>query len=292
MIAGRGMDDHLLCLYYIHIMNTFRSTYYIIEDGESDDIRIEVIAYHHTSRDLYRAPRGLPAYRLMTFHTPMKVFAAQDSWAIKPHTLFLFPPDTHTTYGIPGRPWSSSWIRLNGSRAGSLMTENDIPANRPVPFGSSKESDRWLALLHAELQRADRHDSVVVEHLLCIWLRQIRRRLPRNRSTVPVAFVGARQYIETHYLESLTLGSLADHARLSRQHFCEGFRKYFGVTPIDYVIRLRVRHAVELLSNIDLNITEISARCGFKDVYYFSRVFKNRMGLSPSVYRRDKLGLR
>lgn len=285
------MDDSRSNLYNIQIMESFRSEYYARYENKLDDIMIEVIGYHNGNRDLYRAPRGLPAYRLMMFHAPMTVMAGEDAWDIDPHTLFLFPPDSHTTYGRPGRPWSSSWIRLSGRRVGPLMAENELPANRPIPFGTCEESDRWLLLLHEELQRASHQDAAVVEHLLCIWLRQIRRRLPLHRPTIPSAFVRARQYIETHYVEPLTLAGLARQAELSRPHFCEGFRKHFGATPIDYAIRLRVRHAVELLGNVDLNITEISELCGFKDVYYFSRVFKKRMRMSPRAYRRDKLRL-
>lgn len=85
----------------------------------------------------------------------------------------------------------------------------------------------------------------------------------------------------------LRLAELAREAAMSERTFLRQFRAATGFSPIDYLLRSRIRRAAELLSRggMRLSLTEIAGRCGFEDSNYFSRQFRRLLGVSPRAYR-------
>lgn len=97
---------------------------------------------------------------------------------------------------------------------------------------------------------------------------------------------GVIEYINTHYLESVTVTDLADVASLSVSHFMRLFKQCFDTSPVNYVIQLRLLHACELLRETSASVGEIAYDVGFKDSNYFTRQFKQIIGRTPTQYRR------
>ena len=93
------------------------------------------------------------------------------------------------------------------------------------------------------------------------------------------------EYLSRNLLKPLSLAQLAQVSGMSTSHFRRQFRKAFGDSPINYLIRLRIRMACSLLEKGGLSITEIAFRCGFTDSNYFTRQFTKVMGSSPRAYR-------
>lgn len=94
-------------------------------------------------------------------------------------------------------------------------------------------------------------------------------------------------YIEQHYREPLTVEQLTRIAHMSESTLLRTFRRILGRTPIEHVIRLRVMRAAELLQG-DTRITEAAFECGFSDSNYFSRQFRQIVGVSPRQFREDR----
>jgi AraC-like DNA-binding protein len=97
-----------------------------------------------------------------------------------------------------------------------------------------------------------------------------------------------KRYIRAHIADRLTLGDLADDAGLSRFYFSRIFREKTGVTPMDYVRRLRVEAAQALILRTPLPLKAIAAQVGFCDEYHFSRVFRKETGQPPGALRRAR----
>jgi two-component system response regulator YesN len=94
-------------------------------------------------------------------------------------------------------------------------------------------------------------------------------------------------YISGHYTSEITLQQLADHVHMSKNYFCLQFKHHTGLNFIDYLIRLRIGKAKELIGDHSLKIYEVAERAGFNDVKYFSKLFKKMTGLSPVDYRES-----
>lgn len=95
----------------------------------------------------------------------------------------------------------------------------------------------------------------------------------------------ALQYIDTHYLEAMTLQQVADYVHVSKNYLSILFKKVTGQNFIDYVIMLRIEKAKEMLAATSYKVYEIAEKSGFNDVKYFSKLFKKMTGYTPVDYR-------
>lgn len=95
-------------------------------------------------------------------------------------------------------------------------------------------------------------------------------------------------YLEDHYRDDLSLQSVAGRMGYSEVYFCRLFKNCFDKTFIMYLNDLRMAKAMELLKDISINIKEISERVGYRDANYFTRIFKKKMGMTPSEFRNKK----
>lgn len=96
-----------------------------------------------------------------------------------------------------------------------------------------------------------------------------------------------KEYIDYHYTEKLSIMEIADKFNFSYSYLCTSFKRYFGESPNDYIIKKRIYKA-KLLFDSDpvLSIKETAAMAGYDNPYYFSRIFKNVTGISPSQYKK------
>lgn len=95
------------------------------------------------------------------------------------------------------------------------------------------------------------------------------------------------EYINTNFMKSLSIQHLAGLCCLSVSAFERKFKKYFQITPTEYILKFRVNKACRLLSYTDLTISEIAVECGFCDHSYMTRQFKKLVGCSPSQFRSN-----
>ena len=95
----------------------------------------------------------------------------------------------------------------------------------------------------------------------------------------------AIEYVEENFLvNKISIPFLADRCGISEAYLKKLFIKKFGMSPIKYIIRLKINHACDLLRSKQYSITQVSELCGYENVYYFSRQFKEYVGTSPSVF--------
>ena len=94
------------------------------------------------------------------------------------------------------------------------------------------------------------------------------------------------QFIQDHYAEDLNAAAIAGSAAISESECLRCFRSAIGTTPIQYLRQYRLRQAARLLTATREKIADICTQCGFQDVSYFTKVFRESMGVTPSEYRR------
>ncbi|MDR4945193.1 response regulator transcription factor [Neobacillus cucumis] len=147
----------------------------------------------------------------------------------------------------------------------------------------------------AGLQLLEQHDSLcraeTMEQMLSVLkdqLEEIRTSFipkPADKGYDEQLITKALEYIAAHYTENLTLQSVADTVHLSKSYFSLYFKKQTGRNFIDYLIELRIREAKKLLVQKERRIYDVAQVAGFKDVKYFSKVFKKVTGFTPMEYR-------
>lgn len=92
-------------------------------------------------------------------------------------------------------------------------------------------------------------------------------------------------YIDSHYMEELSMKNAARAMNYSDAYFCKLFKQCFQVNFSTYLNEYRIRKARDMMQNPRVNVKDISTACGYTDANYFSRVFKRITGQTPTEYR-------
>ena len=101
----------------------------------------------------------------------------------------------------------------------------------------------------------------------------------------PPVISKAKQYIEEHHAEELSLGQVAAAVHTSAFYFCKLFKRSTGFNYTEFVSRIRAEKAKNLLLNPNLRVSEIAYEVGFQSLTHFNRIFKKIVGQSPTEYR-------
>ncbi|MBR5271495.1 MAG: helix-turn-helix transcriptional regulator [Clostridia bacterium] len=98
----------------------------------------------------------------------------------------------------------------------------------------------------------------------------------------------AIRYIKNNFNRDISLEDIANSASLSKYYFTRLFKSYTNCTVNEYIRSVRCREAEYLLSHSNLSVSEIATQCGFNDISYFTKVFKEETGLLPSEIKTKK----
>ena len=107
----------------------------------------------------------------------------------------------------------------------------------------------------------------------------------REANAEPAAVVRARNYIQQNLREDITLADIAKAACTSTFYICKLFKRHTGINLMEYISRLRIERAKELIQNPQARISEVAYEVGFQSLTHFNRVFRAMVGESPTVYR-------
>lgn len=212
--------------------------------------------------------------------------------AVEPGDLLVVPSDVPHTYGAAsGQPWSIYWFHAIGQLLPEYLRSLGITPERPVVW--TGEDLRLIALFEEALEVIEHdyayvdllHASHTLAHLISLMVR-LRQERGRGELDADQKVAQCLAYIKQHLEQPLSLGALAALANLSPSRFTELFRKQTGTSPHQYLQRLRIHQACQLLDSTNLNLKQIAAQLGYQDQFHFSRVFKTLKELSPKNYRR------
>ncbi|MFC4102537.1 response regulator transcription factor [Paenibacillus xanthanilyticus] len=129
-------------------------------------------------------------------------------------------------------------------------------------------------------------DFAQYEEAMSELLRQYGERiLARTSGSRPFQIADVRDYIDRYYFEDIKISMFTEKYYLSREYLMKLFKQQYGVGIHEYMQKVRMDKAKELLGDPALKIQEISEMLGYKDKNYFSKAFRNYFGLSPSDYR-------
>lgn len=98
-----------------------------------------------------------------------------------------------------------------------------------------------------------------------------------------------RKYIDIHYSEKLSIEEIAKEVYLSPSYLCTLFKKNAGNTIHDYILRVRIEKSIEFMQDRSLSLKDIMKKCGFKSQSYYTKAFREMIGVTPGQYRNKFL---
>ncbi len=151
-----------------------------------------------------------------------------------------------------------------------------------------------LMEIEEEYKKMDKGYELMIKALVLKFLALIVRHFPAEDASaqLPISRKAAEKirhviiYIDEHYCEDLRLSDLAEHFHMSVPYLSSSFKTLTGMSPIDYVIRMRIARAKVELMTTRKNVLTISEECGFRSLSNFNHLFKTFAGCSPGTYRK------
>lgn len=212
--------------------------------------------------------------------------------------LLIIPRETpHTYWAADDDPWSIYWVHFLGDDVDYYVDR--IPrSGQPIPIedAAKKEAVRLFRYCLDALHDGYGLPNLIyaaqsTQHILSLLLYR-NRLLPSDQRSNPrrANVEDAIEYMQNHLNENLRLEDFAREAGMSVSHFSERFRRQTGQSPMAYFIHLRMRLACRLLDLSGKPVKAVALEIGYRDPYYFSRIFKKSMGISPDKYREIKKG--
>jgi len=97
----------------------------------------------------------------------------------------------------------------------------------------------------------------------------------------------SKEYMKKNYFEDLTVEDIANHVERNSNYLCNLFSRIEGITITEYLNRIRIEKAKELLKTTSLMTYEIAEKVRFKNYRYFTQVFKKFVEKTPTTYRNE-----
>lgn len=213
---------------------------------------------------------------------------------VGPGDVLLIPAGQAHSYGADKkRPWTIQWVHFSGTEVADWLRWQAWPSKGGVRRLNAAGAERIdLGRIHEELAEGYDEQRLLSAAAALRWsLSNLKAAsFAENGESSKNAIEAVEAWMREHYSGRMTIQKLAMRARLSAPHFTVLFRSRFGFAPIDYFLRLKIRHACNLLDITDWPVNRIASEVGIDDALYFSRRFRRIMGVSPRDYRKAKKG--
>lgn len=213
----------------------------------------------------------------------------------KNHLYIIKPNTPHIYIADPIKPWSIYWLHFNGTNA-NVFADMINKNHSPTSITSDKHSYliKQFNEMYSLLESGYSIDNMIhISCLLSVFLSSINHNYYLNRLSNKIDHNPINQCIEfmlAHVDRQIILKQLAIEVNLSKSYLLHLFKENTGFSPMDYFIHLKIQKACKLLDTTTLSIKEIANTIGYEDPFYFSRIFKKTMALSPLQYRQVKKG--
>ncbi len=266
--------------------------WHIDPDIFDNSFNISMMGIQHSGGDcIFDRPHGMDDFLFILFHTPAQVGFKDDIRLCEPNTLVLWPPGASQYYGGSDIKWSHSWLLCNGIKVREWLSGRAIPCQEPLALDEPWAFDWYLQAMHAELTNRIEPSARIICNFAENFIMEIQRSICADDPSrkVPADYLELRSFMDGNYLSHLSIPLLAARVNQSIPHFCRQFKKWFSVSPMEYVYRLRLHHAANLLDDPNLLVGQVARMSGYNDEYYFSRAFKRHFGASPSQMRRHPM---
>ena len=167
----------------------------------------------------------------------------------------------------------------------------EFPSYLERPVLAARGVTYTVRLICAELENR-REDSaelvVTLLRALCIWLRRDNeRQLPMEPAGNAEAILPALSYISQHYMEEMTVDQLAERCFLSTTYFRRLFKQCTHLSPLAYLVQVRLKMAAVLLRSSRLPVTEVMEKTGFRTASSFNRQFREAYHMTPREWRQS-----
>lgn len=248
------------------------------------------VGYFPSAKHHYRDRKeGIEEYILIYCTEGQGIIKAKEEiYKINKNQVFCIPRNTqHQYYSSEENPWSILWVHFGGEKT------KYFPLNscKIIELTSSHATSRLIFLFNIIFRVLNQNytlgNFIYLSQVLSLMLSEIYFREKGDETSIQnkhLTFI--IRYMYKNIDKNLTLIALSEASGLSISYLNQIFNEYTHRSPIDFFISIKMEEACKLLKLTDLLVYEVSQKLGYSDPYYFSRIFKKTVGMSPKTYQK------
>ncbi len=206
--------------------------------------------------------------------------------------IALLPGEWHSYQPDPDCGWDEHWIEFSGTQAATLVAHAGITTETAlISIGLHEQLIRIYQLCCQAAQQLYAGHPSVMAALTIELLAQIHAlRQDNTAESTPIAEAirSACCYMNDHITDAIDMEQLAQRFGVGYTWFRRQFKTSTGLSPAQYHIHCRLARARELLSTTEYTVEHIAQMLGFASSHYFSRLFKEKQGITPGAYRQHR----
>lgn len=261
------------------------------------DINLRYCGYEECSSDFRMAPHVRSEYLIHYVTQGEGEFVCGSrTYPVRQHDLFIIQPQQIVSYKtVPENPLHFSWIAFvcekSSQQLALLGFSEETPVRRLHPQYSIDENIHHLVEL---TDSPGCHNEFAIQSIIYSIMSNIAQsyslsgKYRKNIQTAAFVHVKkAKSYIKCNYIYPISVTDIAKHVGLERSYLSKIFSQCTGSTIQKYLLNVRIQRSKFLLEQTDYSIKEISFSVGMTDEYYFSRVFRQTVGVPPTRYRSN-----
>lgn len=238
--------------------------------------------HSHAHYELYFLTQGQRTY---FFHNQLFNLRAPACIVIPPFSIHKTEGGAYERFNINILPKNLNDIEQNILQNKSIL---------PLSF-EKKDWNTITSILNLllELQESDdKYNNFMLRSLFDSILTFINStktapEISTSTQSLPVILLKIMDYFDKHYQEKISLNTLSAEFYISKNTIIYNFKKHFDISPMEYLLNIRITKAKNLLlSTHKISVEKISALCGFSSSNYFTECFKQKEGCTPTAFRK------
>ncbi len=212
-----------------------------------------------------------------TVHIENKTFypKAGDSY-------LLHPKKAQHYYSDSENPWKKSFVAISGELIEKLIEAYQL--NNLYHFKGLDIKNDISEIINLTKARKGDNTTEIMGIINRIFFKM--KIHAQTENLTPDLAEKIKDYLDINAISDFKMKNLCEYLSKSESHIIRVFKKTYGVTPYTYVLNKKISHAKDLLINTNLSVKQISINLSFTDEFYFSNLFKSKVGISPANYRK------
>lgn len=261
----------------------------------SKPIMVTCCGYYrvHTSNVIStERPNGRGDYQLLYIAEGKAhfYFDGKEKVIHKGNMILFRPGETQIYYYYASEKPEAYWVHFTGYEVDRILDYYQMPKGENVFFTGTSPDYQWLfrqMIQELQLRRVNYDDllNMMLRHIFLMINRYLKEGQTASSDVINVV-EKATHYFNENYNMQINIEEYAEKCHMSACWFINNFKKITKVTPMQYIVSLRITNAINLIENTDYNITEIANAVGYDNSLYFSRLFHKHTGMSPSEYKK------
>lgn len=264
----------------------------------SRPVLVTAVGYYrvHTSHVIAtERPLGRKDYQLLYIASGKAhfLFDGKERIVTKGNMVLFRPGEPQIYYLYAEEKPETYWVHFTGSDVDLLLDYYQMPQNENVFFTGTSIDYQWLfrqMIRELQLQRTNYEDllTMSLRHIFLIINRYLKEGKDIGTEMLD-EIERATHYFNENYNQNIVIEDYAAERHMTPCWFIQNFKRITKLSPMQYIISLRIANAKNLLDDTEYNVTQVAAAVGYENTGYFHRLFHKYTGMTPKQYKnREK----